>query len=78
MLIITRKPGQCLTIDLLHPADVHRPAGELFASGPLEIIVARVEGTRVQLGIRAHPHLRILREELMLSAGLVRAADVTP
>lgn len=74
MLIITRKPGQRFTIDLLHPADVHLPAGELFASGPLEIVVARVEGARVQLGIRAHPRLRILREELALSADLVHAA----
>ncbi len=70
MLIITRKPGQCLTIDLLHPADVHLPAGELFASGPVEIVVTRVEGARVQLGIRAHPRLRILRQELALPGDL--------
>lgn len=74
MLIITRKPGQCLTVDLLHPADAHLPAGELFASGPLEIVVARVEGARVQLGIRAHPRLRILREELVLPADFLRTA----
>lgn len=75
MLIITRKPGQCLTIDLLHPAGNHLSAAELFAAGPLEIVVARVEGTRVQLGIHAHPHLRILRAELALSADTVHAAQ---
>lgn len=72
MLIITRKPGQCLSIDLLTPADARLPAGELFASGPLQIVIARIEGGRVQLGIEADPRLRILREELAASPTLLR------
>ena len=72
MLIITRKPGQSLAIDLLAPADARLPAGELFAAGPLQIVVARVEGGRVQLGIDADPRLRILREELTLAATALR------
>lgn len=73
MLIITRKPGQSLTIDLLHPADADLPAGALFAHGPLEIVVASIEGARVQLGVRAHPRLLILRKELLLPARLAAA-----
>lgn len=74
MLIITRKPGQCLTIDLL-PADADLSAAALFAHGPLEIVVAGIEGARAQLGIRAHPRLLILRKELVLPARLMPAAQ---
>ena len=63
MLILTRQPGQTIAIkphESLRPAT---PIGWLFAEGPLEILVARVEGNQVRLGIKAHPELVIYRSE---------------
>ena len=63
MLILTRQPGQTIAIkphESLRPAT---PIGRLFAEGPLEILVARIEGNQVRLGIKAHPELVIYRSE---------------
>jgi hypothetical protein len=38
-------------------------AFELFRDGPMEIIVARIAGNQVDIGISAHPDLLILRDE---------------
>ena len=54
MLILTRHPGQLITIQphpSLRPAT---PIGRVFADGPIEILVARICGNRVSLGIAAH------------------------
>ncbi len=63
MLILTRQPGQFIAIkphESLHPAT---PIGRVFADGPLEILVARIDGNQVRLGIKAHPELVIYRSE---------------
>jgi sRNA-binding carbon storage regulator CsrA len=63
MLILTRQPGQIITIqprkDLLPETLVIR----LFADGPIEILVTRVRGNQVSLGIQAHPDLLVNRGE---------------
>lgn len=63
MLILTRQPGQIITIqpreDLLSGTLVAR----LFADGPIEILVTRVRGNQVCLGIQAHPDLLVNRGE---------------
>ena len=63
MLILTRQPGQIITIqpreDLLPGTLVAR----LFADGPIEILVTRVRGNQVCLGIQAHPDLLVNRGE---------------
>ena len=64
MLILTRKPGQCITIEPNAGLDPETPVRELFANGPIEVIVGRVDGMHVKLAIQAHPDLQILREEL--------------
>ena len=64
MLILTRRPGQMFIIDLDESVDPNTPAGELFADGPVQIVVTQVQGAQVKLGITAHPHLSILRDEL--------------
>lgn len=64
MLILTRKPGQRITIEPVANLDPETPVRKLFANGPIEVIVGRVEGTHVKLAIQAHPNLQILREEL--------------
>lgn len=65
MLILTRRAGQMFTIDLDETVDPKTPAGELFAQGPVRIVVARIEGRQVKLGITAHQGLLILRDELL-------------
>ena len=64
MLILTRHPGQLITLQphpSLRPAT---PIGRVFAEGPIEILVARICGNRVSLGIAAHAGLLIYRNEV--------------
>ena len=63
MLIFTRHPGQLIAIQpspTLHPAT---PIGRVFSDGPIEILVTRVWGQQVSLGISAHGSLVIYRGE---------------
>ncbi|OGI47382.1 MAG: hypothetical protein A2151_07875 [Candidatus Muproteobacteria bacterium RBG_16_65_34] len=80
MLILTRKPGQLLTIGPDLSLDPATPAHELFLDGPIVLLVAGVRGSVVKLGIRAHPRLTILREELLPGCDTVPAQliGVTP
>ena len=73
MLILTRKPGQRITIEPNADLDPETPVRKLFADGPIEVIVSRVNGAHVKLAIQAHPSLQILREELRTA--LKRASE---
>ena len=64
MLILTRKPGQVVTIGLREDVDLKTPVGELFAQGSIEVMVTAVNGAQVKLGIRAEPRFLILRKEI--------------
>jgi sRNA-binding carbon storage regulator CsrA len=64
MLIITRRVSQSFIIVPNPGLDPATPIGELFQQGPIEVLVAQVNGTRVKLSIVADPRLLILREEL--------------
>lgn len=64
MLIITRRVGESVKLDLQAHVDRALSVGELFAGGPIEIVVHRVERKQVKLGIHASPDVLILREEL--------------
>ena len=68
MLILTRKPGQVVTIDLLENLDPQTPVGELFVQGPIRIMVTAIQGGQVKLGLSADPRFLILREEISPSA----------
>ena len=64
MLILTRHPGQRI---LLQPHPSLRPAtpiGRVFAEGPIEILITRVCGQRVSVGIEAPAGVLIYREEV--------------
>lgn len=63
MLIITRKAGQVIHIELAADTDPATPVGEIFADGPIEIIVAQVRGAYVRLGVSAPLTLAIRRRE---------------
>lgn len=79
MLILTRKPGQLLRIEPRPELDPSSTVGELFRGGPIRIVVGRVCGSQVRLGIQAHPGLAILRDELVLRMAREMAiGDVWP
>jgi carbon storage regulator len=52
MLVVSRRPGESLVIEL--------PTGEL-----IEITVLTVDGSKVRLGTDAPKHLPVVREELL-------------
>ena len=64
MLILSRKPGERLCIDLAEGVSGTTTVGELFRGGPIEVTVTRVHCGAVRLGIRADRRFLILREEL--------------
>jgi len=68
MLVLARKPGETIRIDLMAGVDPQTPVGELFASGAIEITVAGIKGTQVKIGILAEQRFRILRGELSASS----------
>ena len=63
MLILTRHPGQLIAIRPSATLDPATPIGRVFADGPIEILVTRVWGQQVSLGITAHAELVIYRAE---------------
>ena len=75
MLILTRKSGQVVIIDMMEDLDPQTPIGELFARGPIEVMVTDIQGTQVKLGFTADPRFLILREERRV---LLRKQDSSP
>ncbi|HLQ26861.1 MAG TPA: carbon storage regulator [Acidiferrobacterales bacterium] len=64
MLVLTRGVGEIIRIQLAEGVDPEIPARQLFADGPIEVVVTQVQGTHVKLGIAAGRQFLILREEL--------------
>jgi len=64
MLVLTRRVGEALFIDLSEAVDPSTPVGDLFADGPPEIAVLDVKGSQVKVGFEAPKALHIVREEL--------------
>ena len=64
MLILTRHPGQSLSLHPHPTLDPGTPVEQLFAEGPIQVQVLRVQGPQVHLGVAAPTGLCILREEL--------------
>ena len=64
MLILTRQPGQSLSIHPHPTLDPGTPVEQLFAGGPIQMQVLGVQGPQVHLGLVAPSGLCIVREEL--------------
>ena len=77
MLLLTRKPGQRITIQPAPGLPLTTPVGVLFAAGPLEIVVQRVHGQQVRIGIQADAGLLVLREELDVNESLPTSSPAT-
>ncbi len=63
MLILTRKRGQSVCIELGN-IDPCTPVGEVFADGPIRVLLVSVQYGQIKLGIEANSGLLILRSEL--------------
>ena len=63
MLILTRKSGQVVIIDMMEDLDPQTPIGELFARGPIRVMVTDIQSGQIKLGFTADPRFLILREE---------------
>lgn len=64
MLVLTRRVGEGLRIRLAPGVSGTLTVEELFADGPIEVVVLGVRGNQVKIGIQADKRLVILREEL--------------
>lgn len=64
MLVLSRRSGERFQIRLGSGVGQDVTAAELFATGPIEIVVTQIHGSCVRLGIRADRRFLILREEL--------------
>ena len=64
MLIRTLHPGQLIAIQPQEKLLRSCPVAWLFVDGPIEILVTRVRGNQVCLGIQAHKELLIYRGKL--------------
>ena len=64
MLILKRKLGERVRIELDPRLDPATPVSALFEQGGIEIVVSEVHSQYVKLGIEADPRLVILRDEL--------------
>ena len=64
MLILTRYPGEVLSIRPVWQLDPSTPVEQLFTEGAIRIAITGVRGTQVRLGVSAHKSFHILREEL--------------
>lgn len=64
MLVLKRKVGERVRIELDPQLDRATPVGDLFGAHGIEIIVTEARATHVKLGIEADSRLLILRDEL--------------
>lgn len=69
MLVLTRRPGEIVLIDLAEGLDPRTPLGKLFAQGPIGVVMIGCNGSQVRLGFSADSRFRILRSELCSEAG---------
>jgi sRNA-binding carbon storage regulator CsrA len=65
MLILSRKSGQIITIGPVIDNTNPLLPTPYFTDGPIEILVTRVQGDEVRLGISAHCSLVIQRGEAL-------------
>ena len=68
MLTLTRREGESIRIFPNDNVDQSMTLGELFADGPVELIVSKVKGRQISLSFKAPRELAILRDEVKKKA----------
>lgn len=64
MLMLTRKPGQILRITPRNGPACALTVGDLFADGPMEIVVRKIDRSQVRIGLYLHRGLLVMRGEI--------------
>jgi len=64
MLVLTRKAGEAVTIEIDRSVDPKTTVGAVLDGQPVTIWVSQIKGGQVKLGVEAPPSLVILRDEL--------------
>ena len=65
MLVLTRRPGESILIDIPEDLDPNTPVSSLFSGDPIEVRVLSHKASTVRIGIEASMCLDILRSELV-------------
>ena len=65
MLVLTRRPGESILIDIPEDLDPSTPVSALFSGGPIEVRVISHKASTVRIGIDAPMGLDILRSEFV-------------
>jgi sRNA-binding carbon storage regulator CsrA len=63
MLVVSRRADESIEITLAEGVDGSLTLNELFAKGPIEIMLLGGNGRRIKMGIVAPPELCIVRVE---------------
>jgi sRNA-binding carbon storage regulator CsrA len=63
MLIVSRRSDEAIQINLADGADGTLTLNDLFAKGPIEIMLLGGTGRRMKVGIAAPPELSIRRKD---------------
>ena len=63
MLVVSRRPDESILIKLAEGVDGDLKIKDLFANGPIEIMLLGGNGRRMKVGIAAPPQLSIRRKD---------------
>jgi len=63
MLVLARKEGESILIQPANDIDPNMTIRELFRQ-PIEVLISRVKGGQVRVGVKAPRALAVVREEL--------------
>jgi len=63
MLVVSRRPDESILIKLADGVDGDLKVKDIFANGPIEIMLLGGNGRRVKVGIAAPPQLSIRRKD---------------
>jgi len=63
MLVLSRRPHESILINLADDVETDLTLKDLFAHGPIEIMVLGTDGSRFKMGISAPKELSIWRKD---------------
>lgn len=66
MLILRRRKGEKIFVELEPGTDPATPVGQFFKDGPIKVLVSEISDKTVKLGIQGDVRFAIRREEVQL------------